>query len=103
MDELVRVSMQDDVAVIAIDNPPVNALSSQVAQNLASAIVKLAANESVQSIVVMGSGATFIAGADIRELARIGRSEAPPLDLLPSLQIIEDCPKPVVMAIHGAA
>ncbi|MFL6417375.1 MAG: 3-hydroxyacyl-CoA dehydrogenase NAD-binding domain-containing protein [Bryobacteraceae bacterium] len=103
MDELARVSLQNDVGVITIKNPPVNALSSKMAQSLASAVLKLGANNTVGAIVVIGSGATFIAGADIRELARIGRGEAPPLDLLPSLQIIEDCPKPVIMAIHGAA
>ncbi len=103
MNELVRVSLQDDVGVIAINNPPVNALSSRVAESLASAVLDLNANASVRSIVVLGSGNTFIAGADIRELARIAAGQAPPLNLLPSLQAIEDSPKPIVMAIHGAA
>jgi 3-hydroxyacyl-CoA dehydrogenase len=53
--------------------------------------------------VVVGSGNTFIAGADIRELARMAAGEAPPLNLLPPLQVLEDSLKPVVMAIHGSA
>jgi len=103
MNELVRVSLQDDVGVVTIDNPPVNALSSAVAKSLAAAVLELAGNDSIRSIVVLGSGSTFIAGADIRELAQIGAGEAPPLDLLSPLKSIEDSPKPVVMAIHGAA
>jgi 3-hydroxyacyl-CoA dehydrogenase len=103
MNELVRVSFEDDVGVVTINNPPVNALSSAVARSLAAAIFDLAPNDSVRSIVVLGSGSSFIAGADIRELARIAAGEVPPLDLLSSLHTIEDSPKPVVMAIHGAA
>src|SRR3954452_16257281 len=103
MNELVRVSLEDGVGVITIHNPPVNALSTAVGEALASAVQSLGANDSVQSIVVLGSGNTFIAGADIRELARISAGQAPRLNLLSSLQSIEDCPKPVVMAIHGAA
>ena len=103
MNELVRVSLQDDVGVITINNPPVNALSSTVARSLAAAVVDLAAEESVRSIVVVGSGNTFIAGADIRELAQISAGKAPPLDLLSALCTVEDSPKPIVMAIHGAA
>ncbi len=103
MNELARVSLQDDVGVIIINNPPVNALSTAVAESLASAVLRFDGNPSVRAIVVLGSGNTFIAGADIRELAQISAGMAPPLDLLPSLQAIEDSPKPVVMAIHGAA
>src|SRR3954467_7241705 len=103
MNELVRVSLQDDVAVITINNPPVNALSSAVAESLASAVLELNANDAVRSIVVVGSGATFIAGADIRELAQIANGQAPPLDLLPPLQTVENSRKPVVMAVHGSA
>jgi 3-hydroxyacyl-CoA dehydrogenase len=103
MNELVRVSLQDDVAVITIYNPPVNALSTPVAESLASAVRELGANDSVRAIVVIGSGNTFVAGADIRELAEIAAGQAPRLNLLSPLQTVEDSRKPVVMAIHGAA
>src|SRR3954447_8581836 len=103
MDELVRVSLQDDVAVITINNPPVNALSSAVAESLASAVLELNANDAIRSIVVVSSGNTFIAGADIRELALIAAGQAPQLNLLPPLQTIEDSLRPVVIAIHGSA
>src|SRR3954452_11954183 len=103
MNELVRVSYEDDVAVITINNPPVNALNSRVAERLAAAVVEINSKHAVRSIVVVGSGNTFIAGADIRELAQISAHQAPPLELLSPLQTIEDSPKPVVVAIHGAA
>lgn len=103
MNELVRVSLHDDVGVITIHNPPVNVLSTAVAKSLASAVLELNANETVRAIVVLGSGNTFIAGADIRELAQVAAGRAPQLDLLSPLKTIEDSPKPVVMAIHGAA
>ena len=53
--------------------------------------------------MIIGAGQTFIAGADIREFAKIVSGERPRISLYPFLRAIEDCPKPVVMAIHGAA
>ncbi len=72
-------------------------------KRIQAAIESAAADAEVSAIVVMGAGRTFIAGADIREFGKIVRGEKPGRTLLPFLAAIEECPKPVVMAIHGQA
>jgi len=102
--ELVTYRIQDGVAVIAVDNPPVNALSAGVPEGLEAALDRAAGDEGVRAIVVMGAGRTFIAGADIAVLEDMAwgiGSGAPALHDL--LRQLEDSPKPVVMAIHGTA
>jgi len=104
MSTLVTVTHTGGIAVVTIDNPPVNALSPGVPEGIAAAIDGIEIDASVVAAVVMGAGRTFIAGADIKELERAasgGGSEGPELHGL--LQRIEDCSKPVVMAIHGTA
>src|SRR5512133_846781 len=103
MNELVSFSIHDDIAVITICNPPVNALSPGVPEGLRSSIQSAAGDPAIQAIVVIGAGRTFIAGADIREFGKVVSGEKPRRSLLPLLREIEDCPKPVVMAIHGTA
>lgn len=87
-----------DVAIITIDNPPVNALSHPVRVSLLASIETLDADPGIAAIVLLGAGRNFIAGADVREFDR------PPLDpLLPGvLSRLETCGKPVVAALHGA-
>jgi 3-hydroxyacyl-CoA dehydrogenase len=104
MSELVTLTHRNGVAVITVDNPPVNALSPGVPEAIQARIESAAADPSIHAIVVIGAGRTFIAGADIKELeaAASGASPNPPR-LHPMLRAIEDCPKPVVMAIHGTA
>jgi 3-hydroxyacyl-CoA dehydrogenase len=103
MEHLVTFSIHDDVGVIAINNPPVNALSSGVPEGIKAAVHVLEANASVRAIVVIGGGRTFVAGADINEFLDViaGKGKLPALH--PALFAIEDCVKPVVMAIHGTA
>jgi 3-hydroxyacyl-CoA dehydrogenase len=103
MNELVSLDFQDQIAVVTISNPPVNALSPGVPEGIHSSIESAAGNPAVSAIVVIGAGRTFIAGADIREFAKVVSGETPRRSLLPLLRQIEDCPKPVVMAIHGTA
>ena len=103
MSETVRLTRHEDIAVITIDNPPVNALSPGVPEALQSAIENAAGDPGLTAIVVIGAGRTFIAGADIREFVKIVRGEKPGRTLLPFLAAIESCPKPVIMAIHGQA
>jgi len=101
--ELVNLSRHDGVLAITIDNPPVNALSPGVPEGIAAGIETAERDPSVRAVVILGGGRTFIAGADIKELeqAASGHGSAPKLHGL--LQQIEDCAKPVVMAIHGTA
>jgi 3-hydroxyacyl-CoA dehydrogenase len=104
MDQLVALDRQDGVAVVTINNPPVNALSAGVPEGIAAALDEAERDPSVRAIVIIGGGRTFIAGADIKELelAASGRGAGPP-KMHPLFQRIEDYPKPVVMAIHGTA
>src|SRR3984893_8367176 len=103
MSDLVKLTRQGDVAVVTIDNPPVNALSPGVPEGIQAAIEEASHEDQLRAIVVIGAGRTFIAGADIREFIKIVAGERPRIALLPFLLAIEDCPKPVVMAIHGTA
>ena len=90
------------VAVIVIDNPPVNALGPEVVDGLTAALDQVERHASVRAVVVMGAGRTFVAGADIKELeeAAWGGGSGPP-DIHDLLARIEDCARPVVMALHG--
>ena len=103
MAELVKITSHDEIAVITIDNPPVNALSPGVPEGIQAAVQSVASQSNLRAIVLIGAGQTFIAGADIREFGKIVSGERPRLSLLPYLQTIEDSPKPVIVAIHGAA
>jgi len=88
-----------DVFVVTVDNPPVNALGVDVRRGLVAAIEAAEADGNAAAVVIAGAGRNFIAGADIREF---GKTPQPPS--LPEVcKRIEDCNKPVVAAIHGAA
>ncbi len=65
MTELVRYTKDGNVAVITIDNPPVNALGPGVAEGIAAALSQAEVDADVRAIVVIGAGKTFVAGADI--------------------------------------
>src|SRR5204863_1137030 len=104
MSELVKSGIHGDVAVITIDNPPVNALSSGVPEGISAALDAIERNSSVRAVVFIGAGRTWVAGADIRQLELAAGGAAPEaLELHPLLKRIEDFPKPIVMAIHGTA
>ncbi len=104
MSELVQLTKDGDIAIITINNPPVNALSPGVPEGIAAAIDAISNDASVAAAVLIGSGTTFIAGADIKEFGKITSGEKKrDIGLNPILEKIENCPKPVVMAIHGTA
>jgi enoyl-CoA hydratase/carnithine racemase len=104
MSELVFLSREGNFALIHINNPPVNALSPGVSDGLLAALRNSIADPSVDAIILLGTGKTFIAGADIREFQRMtsGEKEAK-VGLYPLMLAVEDSPKPVVCAIHGNA
>ncbi len=99
MAEVVTFAKEGSVGVITVNNPPVNALSQAVRAGIKAGIAKGMAEADVSAMVIICDGRTFIAGADIREFGK------PPMEPhLPDVcQFIEDCPKPVVAAIHGTA
>src|SRR4029079_10889064 len=97
MSDLVSYSKDGDVAVITVNNPPVNALSPGVPEGIAASIDKAQQDSGVKAVVLIGGGRTFIAGADISEFGKITSGEKKrDIGLLPILLKIEDCPKPVV-------
>ncbi|MGR4891755.1 3-hydroxyacyl-CoA dehydrogenase NAD-binding domain-containing protein [Sphingopyxis sp. LARHCG72] len=100
-DTPVSVTMEKDgeVAVIIVNNPPVNALSWHVRQGLEDNFGAALADDSVKAIVLRCAGATFIAGADISEFGKPPRGP----DFNAVLNSIEAASKPVIAAIHGTA
>jgi 3-hydroxyacyl-CoA dehydrogenase len=103
MGDLVQFSKSGNVGVITINNPPVNALSPGVPEGISEAIDQLQKDDGLKAGVLIGGGSTFIAGADIKELAKMAAGKPRAAGLLPLLLKIEDCRKPVVVAIHGTA
>ena len=104
MSDLVQITKDDGIAMISINNPPVNALSPGVPEGIAAAIEQIDKDETVKAAVLIGGGKTFVAGADIKEFGKITSGKSGGGLELPSLLLkIEDCRKPVVMAIHGNA
>jgi len=102
MNNLVKVTKDNDVAIITIDNPPVNALGPGVPEGIGAAIDEINRDPAVKAAVVIGAGRTFVAGADIKEFGKM-TAGGPRRSLLPLLLKIEDSAKPVIMAIHGQA
>lgn len=97
MNDKVSITRNGNIAVVSIENPPVNALGPEVRAGVFDAVDQLANDPSVIAIVLAGSGRTFSAGADIKEF---GRSQVEPS--LPNLIAkLENTPKPLVAAIHG--
>jgi 3-hydroxyacyl-CoA dehydrogenase len=99
MNNLVRLERNGSVAIVWIDNPPVNAIANGVPEGLTAALTSAQADPEVNAIVLIGAGKTFIAGADLEEIARTGKGP----DLHGVLTLLEDSPKPTVAALHGTA
>ncbi|HXW54867.1 MAG TPA: 3-hydroxyacyl-CoA dehydrogenase NAD-binding domain-containing protein [Candidatus Cybelea sp.] len=104
MSDLVEVTRQGDIAVITINNPPVNALSPGVPEGIARAIEQVNHDDSIRAAVLLGAGRTFVSGADIREFSKMRSGEGRGTASFPELlTLIENSQKPLVMAIHGSA
>jgi len=104
MSDLVQLAKDDGIAIITINNPPVNALSPGVPEGISEAIDQISKDDDIRAAVLIGGGRTFVAGADIKEFGKItsGTSKRS-VGLLPLLLQVENCKKPIVMAIHGTA
>jgi 3-hydroxyacyl-CoA dehydrogenase len=102
MNNLVTSTVQAGIAVVTIDNPPVNALSQEVADGLDAAVARAQADDAVHGIVIAGAGRTFVAGADIKGLEELawGTGSGAP-DMHESFKRMEASRKPIVMALHG--
>ena len=97
--ESVHLETQGNVALVVVDNPPVNALSHHVRQGILDGINAAVADDNVKAIVLTCRGRTFIAGADISEFGK--PPQGPGLGDVQAA--MEDSPKPIVAAIHGTA
>ncbi|WP_445503459.1 3-hydroxyacyl-CoA dehydrogenase NAD-binding domain-containing protein [Microvirga sp. G4-2] len=95
----VNLRRQGGVAIIEVDNPPVNAMSAHVRNQLTTVLEEIEADASISGIVLTGSGGRFIAGADIREFGK------PPISpTLPDVvEALDRCAKPIAAAIEGQA
>src|ERR1700736_3890125 len=96
---VVKTEIRDGLAILTIDNPPVNALSIEVRRGLSQAIENVSKDSQVRAVVITCAGRTFISGADIREF---GKPFQPP-GLTDVISQIDGCNKPVIAAIHGVA
>lgn len=99
MSEVVKLERHDEVGIVTVNSPPVNALSAAVRGGILECIKAAIADPAIKGIVLTCAGRTFIAGADITEF---GKPPKPPA-LDDVLAEIENSPKPVVAAIHGTA
>ncbi|MCW6510005.1 3-hydroxyacyl-CoA dehydrogenase NAD-binding domain-containing protein [Lichenifustis flavocetrariae] len=98
-DDPVRLDLRGDIAVVTIDNPPVNALGQAVRAGLVRAAERIAQDAAIRGAVLVCAGRTFVAGADITEF---GKPPAPP-SLRDSNAALESLDKPVVAVLHGTA
>ncbi|MNF69386.1 putative enoyl-CoA hydratase [compost metagenome] len=99
MSSFVSLSRVGSVAVIRVDNPPVNALSQPVRERLLQAFAEAGQDSTVELVLLHCTGRTFIAGADIREFG-----QPPQAPLLPDVTLaIENCAKPTLAVLHGSA
>lgn len=96
---MISIDRDGEVAVVTVDNPPVNALGQPLRQGLWDAVGTLDADPAIRAVVLICAGRTFIAGADVTEF---GKPPVPPH--LPDLvDRLEQASKPWVAAIHGSA
>jgi enoyl-CoA hydratase/carnithine racemase len=108
MSELVRIETDDAVAVVVVDNAPVNALRNDVVDALANAAEKLAADETVRAVVLTGAGSkAFVAGADLAEFSQAFGSvdwiEDHTRRTRRMLDLWEGLPQPLVGAVQASA
>ena len=99
MADAVTYERDGDIAVVTVENPPVNALSLPVRQGLASAFTQFENDTEAKAAVLICAGRTFIAGADITEFDK--PIEDPWLPKV--VEQMESCSKIIVAAIHGTA
>ena len=99
INDVTKLDVIENVGVLTLNSPPVNALSANVREGLDIGIKKAIENNDVQAIVIICEGRTFIAGADISEFGKEPKGPS----LFEVQDIIENSSKPIIAAIHGTA
>ena len=103
--QFVKMSVEDRLAMIVIDHPPVNALSHAVLEELSAVIEEIGANPEVRAVVITGAGPVFIAGADIKEMAGLQSREQASEAVAQAHTVfnhLDMLPVPVIAAVNGA-
>jgi 3-hydroxyacyl-CoA dehydrogenase len=103
INEVTSLDIESNIALLTLNSPPVNALSLKVRQGLVSGLKDAISNDSVEAIVLICEGRTFIAGADITEFGGSDSLGTEGNSLNDVMHLMENSPKPVVAAIHGTA
>jgi 3-hydroxyacyl-CoA dehydrogenase len=99
INEVTKLDINDNVAILSLNSPPVNALSADVREGLDKGIKEAIARSNVEAIVLICDGRTFIAGADISEFGKEPKGPS----LFEVQEELESSPKPIIAAIHGTA
>ena len=97
MNSAVTAKQYENICVLTVSNPPVNAVDSAIRAGLIAAVREAEADPAIKAVVIMGAGRNFIAGADLAEFD----GEIPAPAYAPTLGAIEGCRKPVICVIHG--
>ncbi|MGW4463140.1 enoyl-CoA hydratase/isomerase family protein [Micromonospora sp. NPDC004704] len=105
MGDFVRLEISDGIGTIRLERPPMNALNTQVQEELRSAAATVTTDSDVRAVIVYGGEKVFAAGADIKEMADMSYVDmaARAVELSSALGAIARIPKPVVAAITGYA
>jgi enoyl-CoA hydratase/carnithine racemase len=105
MGEFVRLDIDQAVAVIRLDRPPMNALNAQVQDEIAAAAAQVTADHDIRAVIIYGGAKVFAAGADIKEMAEASYAQmaADTRRLQDAFTAVAKIPKPVVAAITGYA
>ncbi|MCC6946661.1 MAG: enoyl-CoA hydratase/isomerase family protein [Bradyrhizobiaceae bacterium] len=97
MSQVVQTKMDGDVAVVIVDNPPVNALKHEVRAGILDAVQAASGDPNVKAIVIAAAGRTFIAGADITEFGKPPKAPS----LIDVIAALDEVKKPLIAAMHG--
>jgi enoyl-CoA hydratase len=105
MGEFVKVEVQDGVATIRLDRPPMNAINEALTGELREAAMEVAGREDVGAVVVWGGEKVFAAGADVKMMTDMSPREAKPMitTLQEVFNLVEEIPKVTIAAINGYA
>src|SRR6188472_784573 len=93
--------VRGDVAVVSLDNPPVNGLGYDTRRGIAAGLERALSDGAVKAVVITGAGKAFSGGADIREFGSPKAIAEP--NLLSLIAAFEASPKPIVAAMHSVA
>lgn len=97
MNQSVQLRREGDIALVIVDNPPVNALKHEVRAGILDAVTKADADAGVAAIVIAAAGRTFIAGADITEFGKPPKAPS----LIDVIAALDQVKKPLIAAMHG--